>query len=34
MSNAISPPNFLILVVSGWLNQHQKQILTYLTYLK
>jgi len=30
MSNAISPLNFLILAVSGWLNRHQQQIFDYL----
>ena len=30
MSNAISPLNFLILAVSGWLNRYQQQILDYL----
>ncbi len=30
MSNAISPLNFVILAVSGWLNRHQQRILDYL----
>ena len=30
MTNAISPVNFLILAVSGWLNRHQQRILDYL----
>jgi len=30
MSNAISPLNFVILAVSGWLNRYQQRILDYL----
>ena len=30
MSIAISPLNFVILAISGWLNRYQQQILDYL----
>ena len=30
MSNAISPLNFVILAVSGWLNRYQQRILDYV----